>query len=114
MHRSTETVSSTEPHGWRMVDPVPAGPERPDAGEAGTERAIRFAVYLTGGLVTLAFGVLEVASSLGQLLSCLFQTEFCPGGFTSGLYLGALPSLGGGALLVVVASVLFVLAHHLR
>lgn len=84
------------------------------ASDSGTERAIRFAVYLTGGLVMLAFGVLYVSSSIGQILNCVYQTDFCSGGFSSGVYFNDLPTLGGGSFLVVVAVVLFILARRTR
>ncbi|MGA8604805.1 MAG: hypothetical protein WB788_07085 [Thermoplasmata archaeon] len=96
-----------------MAEPVPTVPSQQTNGtEVG--RAIGFAVYLTGGLVTLAFGVLEVTSSLGQVLNCLYQTDFCQGGFSGGILINTLPGLGGGAFLVVVAAVLFILAHRNR
>ncbi|MGP8147454.1 MAG: hypothetical protein ACLQAS_08725 [Thermoplasmata archaeon] len=91
------------------------GANPPATSEGGTERAIRYAVYLTGGLVMLALGVSELASALGTVLSCVAQTVFCPGGgFSSQFYYETLPVLGGGAFLIVVATVLFIMARRTR
>lgn len=94
-----------------MAEPVTVGPDRGASSDTGTALAIRFAVYLTGGLVTLAFGVLEVASSLGQFLDCVYQNTFCPGGFSSGYDFEIAPVLGAGVFLVIVAAVLLFLAR---
>ncbi len=96
-----------------MAEPAPAVRVEP-AGDGEVARAIRFAVYLTGGLVVLAFGIADVASSLGQILDCVYQTTFCSGGFSSGFELEVVPELGAGAFLVGVAVVLFVLARRSR
>lgn len=82
--------------------------------DGGIPRAIRFAVYLTGALVTLAFGVLELAGALGQALECLAQTPYCPAGFSQASYLEVVPTLVGAAFLVAVAFVLFLLARGQR
>jgi hypothetical protein len=59
----------------------------------------------------LAFGVLEVTSALVQVLSCVAQTSSCPGSSIQ-FYYDAMPPLGGGAFLIVVATVLFIKAHR--
>ena len=79
---------------------------------ARATRAVRFAVFLTGGLVTLAFGVQVFASALGQTLKCAYRTPFCQNGFTPAETLTVVPLLAGGAFLIVVAAVLFLLAHR--
>jgi hypothetical protein len=86
----------------------------PVANDSGTERAIRFAVYLTGGLVTLSFGLLYITSDIGQVLNCLAQTSFCSGGFSQAIYYNTVPALVGGAIMVVIAMVLFMLARRVR
>jgi len=100
-----------------MVGPVPPPPP-PYApvpvADVPVARAMRFAVYLTGGLVTLAFGVLIVAEYTGEVLNCWAQTEGCSNGFNQAIYYETVPGLVGGAILVVVALVLFVLAHRER
>jgi hypothetical protein len=84
------------------------------ASDSATERAIRFAVYLTGGLVTLAFGILFVSSDLGEVLNCLYQTDICSGGFAQSIYFDTVPPLVGGSIMVVIAVVLFLLAGRIR
>lgn len=96
-----------------MEAPGSTGSDRPAASGSGTERAIRYAVYLTGGLVMLALGVSELTSALGQVLSCVAQTPFCPGS-SNQFYYDTGPILGGGAFLIVVATVLFIMAHRTR
>jgi hypothetical protein len=97
-----------------MVESPPGPPDQPVMSEPATARAIRYAVYVTGGLVVLAFGVLTISSSLGTILNCLVQDDFCSGGFSTGIYYNTLPSLGGGVFFVVVAVVLFWMAHRAR
>jgi hypothetical protein len=96
-----------------MIETTPSGLNRPVEGEGGTARAIRHAVHLTGGLVMLAFGVSEVASTLGQILNCVAQTTFCPGS-PNEFYYETLPTLAGGIFLLLVAAVLFVWARRTR
>jgi hypothetical protein len=86
MCQSAEALSSTEPQEQLMDESASGGPDRRTASESGTERAIRYAVYLTGGLVMLAFGALELSSALGQVASCIAQSPFCPGGFSDPFY----------------------------
>ena len=88
----------------------PSGP--PTTHSATVHRSVRFAVYLAGGLVTLAFGVEVFASGLGQALNCAYQTQFCSNGFTTAESLYLVPFLVGGAFLIVVATVLFQLARR--
>ena len=95
-----------------MVEPATVGQDRGASSDAGTALAIRFAVYLTGGLVMLGFGVMEVAESLGFVLECAYQTSSCPSGFVGGIELEFASELGAGAFLVVVAGVLFLLARR--
>ncbi len=94
-----------------MAESPAVGPDRPTTLDTGIERAIRHAVYLTGGLVLLALGVLEAASALGEVASCLANSTSCFGGQ---IYYSTLPALGGGVFLLVVATVLFVLARSSR
>lgn len=89
-------------------------PDQTSKSDSGTEQAIRFAVYLTGGLVTLAFGILIVSGDLGQVLNCLYQTNGCPNGFAQSVYLDTVPELVGGAIMVVIAVVLILLARRAR
>jgi len=89
----------------------PTVPDRAVVGESDIERAIRHAVYLTGGLVLLAVGTLEVSSILGELASCLDSGAACFGGV---IYYTELPELGGGLFLVAVAAILLVLAYRTR
>ncbi len=81
---------------------------------AAINSAVRFAVCLAGGLVTLAYGVEVCAGSLGQALSCAYQTPGCSSGFTTAEDFYLIPGLVGGAFLIVVAAVLFVLARRSR
>ena len=97
-----------------MTSPAPTAADLPPSDGAGTERAIRFAVYLTGGLVALAFGINNIADNMGQVLNCLQQTDVCTGGFSQAIYYAVVPGLVGGSVLVAVALVLFVLAHRTR
>ncbi len=97
----------------QMAEPATAAPT-PRASDVETGRAIRFAVYLTGGLVTLAFAVTELATSLGEVLNCAYQTTLCGGGLSSGLDLEVAPELGAGVFLAAVSVVLFVLARRVR
>jgi hypothetical protein len=62
----------------------------------------------------LAFEALELSSALGQVASCIAQSPFCPGGFSDPFYYNTLPVWGVGAFLVVVATVLFLMAHRSR
>jgi len=112
VHRTTRTLLAEEPHPERMAGtPGPAIPP-PPAMDSETSRAIRFAVYLTGGLVTLAWGIMIITESLGEVLNCLSQDDFCSGGFSQPVYFETVPILVGGAILVVVAFVLLVLARR--
>lgn len=97
-----------------MAGSISITPDQPSGSGAGIERAIRFAVYLTGGLVTLAFGLLYITSDLGEVLNCVYQTDICSGGFSQGLYLETIPQLVGGAIMLVVAIVLLLLARRTR
>jgi hypothetical protein len=90
----------------------PAVPDRASVAGSDTERGIRFAVYLTGGLVLLAVGVFELSATLGQVLNCAFQTNFCSEGFSTGILYEEVPALGGAAFLLVVATVLFLKARR--
>ena len=95
-----------------MAEPPRSEPPAAASGnDRETARAIRFAVYLTGGLVMLAFGINELGVSLGEVLNCLAKTDFCAGGFSPGVYLDAVPVLAGAALLIVVGVVLLYLAR---
>jgi hypothetical protein len=97
-----------------MPASAPYPPAETSAADLATARSIRFAVYLTGGLVMFAFGLLNVSSTMGQVLSCLFQTESCSNGFTQVVYFDTVPVLVAGSLMVVIALVLFVFAYRNR
>jgi hypothetical protein len=88
----------------------------PGVGESGSgvEKAIRFAVYLTGGLITLAIGVSEFAATFGEVLNCENKTAFCAGGFSTAELDNIVPVMGAGLFFVVVAIVLLLLAYRLR
>jgi hypothetical protein len=94
------------------MDAMPPAPSPAvSPGVEAIERGIRHAVYLTGGLVLLALGTLEIASSLGILLSCVSSSSNC---FASSLDAEYYVELGGGVFLLVVALVLIVLAWRTR
>jgi hypothetical protein len=99
--------------GWlramEAMPPAAASPRSP--GVEGIERGIRHAVYLTGGLVLLAFGILEISSTIGVIASCAPSSSNC---FSSSLNAEYYSELGGAVFLVVVALVLFVLAWRTR
>lgn len=98
-----------------MAEPSSAGPVEAPTTDDAVARSIRFAVYLTGGLVTLAFGVIELGGVLGEVLNCLLQTQYgCPQGFTQAIYVEYVPALGGAVFLLVTAAVLLFLAHRHR
>ena len=97
-----------------MEGPAAPSPVQPTTTDSGTERAIRFAVYLTGGLIVLAFGILYVTSDVGNVLNCVYQTTFCSGGFSQAELFETVPGLVGGAILVVIAVVLFFLARRVK
>lgn len=100
---------------WRtMAGSVPPPADQPSTTDSDTARAIRLAVYLTGGLVALAIGLSYVASAMEEVLNCLYQTDFCSGGFSESVYFNTVPILVSGAILIAVALVLFVLAHRSR
>ena len=91
-----------------------AGPPPPPytagaAGESAVAAAITHAVYLTGGLVLLAIGMLEIAGSLGEILACVANNSAC---FGDQIYYEAGPTIAGGVVLLVIAVVLFVLASQ--
>ena len=97
-----------------MAEAAPPVETGTGATDTATARSIRFAVYLTGGFVALAFGVNEFAASLGGVLNCLAQTLDCPGGFTGPLYLDYVPVLGGAGLMVGIGAGLLFLARRHR
>lgn len=90
------------------------GSEQAVATDSDIARSIRFAVYLTGGLVTLAFGVSQFAGALGQIVNCALQNISCPGGFSNGFLAEEWSVLGASVFLVAVAIVLFALARRER
>ena len=94
-----------------MAESPPTEPPHAPANDREIARAIRFAVYLTGGLVVLAFDINELGVSLGEVLNCLAQTGFCSGGFSPEIYLNVVPVLCGAGLLIVVGGVLLYLAR---
>ena len=63
-------------------------------------------MYLTGGLVLLSFGVLQLSGDLGQILSCVWQTDYCPGGRLSTDYIVQVGPPFVGALFFVGVAVL--------
>lgn len=97
------------------MEPAPqAPPPPPTPSWAPIERGIRFAVFMTGGLVVLAFGVETFTAYLGNFLNCVLQTNECNGGFSTSLYYELLPPLIGGAFLIAVGAVLIVMATRVR
>ena len=78
----------------------------------GLAREIRHAVYFTGGLVLLAFGVLESSGGLAQVLGCALQTSYCPGPLSNALIVEIAPGVVGAALLVVFGVVLLLRARR--
>ena len=97
-----------------MPASAPYPPPATSVMESPIPRSIRFAVYLTGGLLTFAFGLLSVSSAIGEVLNCLYQTQGCPNGFGQVVYFDTVPGLVAGSLMVVIALVLFVLAYRNR
>ncbi|HYA58712.1 MAG TPA: hypothetical protein VEH57_09700 [Thermoplasmata archaeon] len=97
-----------------MVTSVAGSPGLSFTEARAVERGIRFAVYLTGGLVTLAIGLEILASSMGEVLNCLYKTDICSNGFSQSIYLETVPILVAGAILVATAIVLVFLAHRSR
>jgi len=89
------------------VSPVRYGPPS----DAAFERAIRHAVYLTGGLILLAFGITELATAVSELAECLGTSTACFG--TETYYLVAGPIVAG-TLMIVISVILMVLAAAAR
>ena len=77
------------------------------------EKTVRFAGFVLGGLVMLAIGVTLVSESLGQVLECVYQTEFCLSRDT-GFYFLIVSPLGAGVGLAVIAAVLLLLGRNTR
>jgi len=94
--------------------PAPYSGLSPSASDTPVARAIRFAVYLTGGIVLFAFGLSNIAGSLGEVLNCLYQTTGCSEGFSPSIYLDTVPLMVAGAVMVLLALVLFLLAYRNR
>jgi hypothetical protein len=98
-----------------MAAPYPPPPEIPPSvtvSAAPIERAIRHAVYLTGGLVLLAFATLNLTSALGEVAECASnQQQNCA---SSGIYYLLVPEIGGGVVLLIIGIVLLILAHAAR
>ena len=83
------------------------------SGGVPLERTIRFAAYLIGGVLALTYGIASVAAGLGALLNCAFQTPACPSVSPYFLY-DILPTTVAGAILLVIAAVLFLFARRAR
>jgi hypothetical protein len=94
-----------------QAPPPPPAPWTPPTTDSAVAAAITHAVYLTGGLVLLAIGVLEVAEAIGALAECLANSSSC---FGEQVWYLEGPGLGGGLTLIVIAAVLIVLAHNAR
>ena len=97
-----------------MPDFAPTPFTEPSARDLPIARAIRFAVYLSGGIVLFAFGLLTLAESIGQILNCSYQTQGCSGGFSQTIYFDTVPLVVAGSIMVLLALVLFVLAYRNR
>ena len=99
-----------------MPESAPYPPTLTTATDLSIPRSIHFAVYLTGGLVTLAFGLVTMSSVMGTVLNCLNQTQACPGGFgpSAVIYYDTVPGLVAGSIMVFIAVVLFALASRNR
>jgi hypothetical protein len=82
------------------------------ADEPDVAREIRHAVYMTGGLVLLAFGVNDMTTELGPVLSCLWRTNYCPGNFSNSSLVYQEPAFVGGLFLVGVAILLLISARR--
>jgi hypothetical protein len=82
---------------------APPGPASEGTDRLGIGLEIRHAVYLTGGLILLAIGIMELADELGPILSCAWQTSYCPGPISDAFIVETTPALIGGLFLVVVA-----------
>lgn len=99
-----------------VISPVVAGgastsSNQPSVGDQAVARPIRFAAYLLGGVVSLAFGASQVATSSTVALDCYNGVSFCPSSYG---YTNSVPGLVAGSFLFAVSIVLFVLAHRSR
>ncbi len=64
--------------------------------------------------MVLSFGLLYVTSDIGQILNCLFTTDYCSSGFSEAIYFETIPGLVGGMILVVIAIILLLRARQVR
>ncbi len=97
-----------------MAGPTPPGPTGTGGSDSATARSIRFAVYLTGGLVMLAFGISGFSSVVGEVLTCVAQTDLCSGGVTQSMYLQPVPARCGEGAMIAIGAVLLFIARGQR
>lgn len=84
-----------------------------DVGVLRLERTIRHVVYLTAGLVLLAFGIPMVLAAATSLVQCYGPTGSCVSGpvFFQAFIAGYYANLAGGIAIVVIAVVLLMMAR---
>lgn len=95
-----------------MESSTPPIPPPPTDLTSGVAREIRHAVYLTGGLVLLALGVMDISSELGVVVGCTSQRNYCPGGSLGAWVAQTGPTLIGAGVLTVIAIVLLLMARN--